>query len=549
MNKIQENTGSVSHNKTAASNTHRKSLVSQSASVALDPQALTLWGGVLSIVSTVVGGGIVGLPTSMLILGLYPSLGIMAVMSYQTCNFSWLYLNAKDLIEGKPESLFEIGYILFARSSIFVISFILFVTSFGMTMIYLIIFGNTAGSVVKDIFAIDPDLETGFKKAVTQKWFFVVLLALLLMPVILKKELQELHIVSMMLFYAVLAFIFILFLQLCFLGTSEFSEDQPIDFQDFQKPYADADFVQTINALSPLLVSYAFATNLFPMFSALQVKTNQNCHKGVQLSVVLISGIYVFLSIVAVFLFGKDILNENADIMGNINKEYSIDPDRWESFVLRFMFLVVLACHIPFVYFFGKEALLIIIDELDRRSISDTLEIRKNQLLETEKRLSSQQAATIPSDKAKGVEHIEVIENKQSEILLERKRASKQSNNEKRLSVEDLDRSDDNDEDRVNYKPLPESHEHNELGHQGDDLSDSQKLREDHVKQVDPSSSYQTQLRKSLNVRRMTSESKRPGVEKSLRSSRRSEADSNRLSKISLVRETQTLRLQGSQRQ
>ena len=37
------------------------------------------------------------------------------------------------------------------------------------------------------------------------------------------------------------------------------------------------------------------------------------------------------------------------------------------------MFLIILACHVPYLFFSGKEALLIMIDEQMRKSISLTL--------------------------------------------------------------------------------------------------------------------------------------------------------------------------------
>jgi len=169
--------------------------------------ALTVSGAVLTIISTIVGGGIVGLPYGFYNLGIYLGCAIMIGVGFQQANAAWLYLCTKDLVAGKPESIFEIGYMLFKRKSIFFISVILAMNAFGLVMVYFIVFSKIMASMCTDSFDVTED-DDSFKHWLVTKQFWVLILAAAMLPVCLKKELQELHWVSVSLFTAILIFIF-----------------------------------------------------------------------------------------------------------------------------------------------------------------------------------------------------------------------------------------------------------------------------------------------------------------------------------------------------
>ena len=124
-----------------------------------------------------------------------------------------------------------------------------------------------------------------------------------------------------MLFVAVVVFILILAVQLIVFGSDEFiKEDERLSFSDLSKPYKGATFWSVMSAIANSLIAFCFTINLFPLFSALKVKTNENCHHVTMISVFLIAGLYALLSIVCLFLFGT-INNEGSDLMKIINKE------------------------------------------------------------------------------------------------------------------------------------------------------------------------------------------------------------------------------------
>ena len=116
--------------------------------------------------------------------------------------------------------------------------------------------------------------------------------------------------------------------------------------------------------------------NLFPLFSSLKTKTNEFCQKTVSVAILTTLAIYAGISIVCSFLFGKQIIRAGSNVILNINNEYVLDDQRWEAFLLRVLFMIVLACHVPFIFFSAKEAMLIMTDEYSRRSISTELDHR-----------------------------------------------------------------------------------------------------------------------------------------------------------------------------
>ena len=110
------------------------------------------------------------------------------------------------------------------------------------------------------------------------------------------------------------------------------------------------------------------------MYNSLKVKTNENCFKTCAYAIGACTGIYIIVGLLGIFFFGMVI---EKSILANIADEGKI----WESITLRIIFLLVLACHIPFIFFTGKESILAIVDETQRKSISDHLNTKFREYL------------------------------------------------------------------------------------------------------------------------------------------------------------------------
>lgn len=113
-----------------------------------------------------------------------------------------------------------------------------------------------------------------------------------------------------------------------------------------------------------ILLSYAFQSAFFPAFESLSNKTDKKGLLASGLSMGFCFVIYMSISIISVLAFGTEI---KSDVLLNLGV-YS----DFLTIILMIMFMIIAAMHIPIVFFVGKDSLLIIIDELVRRSTSES---------------------------------------------------------------------------------------------------------------------------------------------------------------------------------
>ena len=157
------------------------------------------------------------------------------------------------------------------------------------------------------------------------------------------------------------------------------------------------------SAVAAMMVALSYQSNVFSIFTELREKTNEQYEKVSKRALPLTAFIYMTVGIICSIMFGSKLKSSILLNLGDV--KHFDDPTKsfWEAYVCQAAFCILLICHIPFVFFAGKEALLLTFDELHRRSISNALwhKLQSNQYFaqETEAHNAPNPELPIPGDK------------------------------------------------------------------------------------------------------------------------------------------------------
>lgn len=266
-----------------------------------EKKSLTAFEAGLALLSAIVGGGIVGIPFSMIQTGIPFGLFLNIVIALAGVYSGYLYLVCKDLSPTYVESLYELGFVTLGTSSIYIQSVLILISGIGCILIYFIVFGEISASIVKSM------LEPGTENFFTTKVPYILVLATVMTPISLMKKLNEMKIVSILLFLAIALFILLFLIQLCTMGTIE---NPDVDYSVY---YRFEVGIQLITGFNIIVLAYSYQTNFFPTYNSLGAnKNNRTGLMSVVYASILSFVIYVSLGILSIYTFGTGV---QADIM------------------------------------------------------------------------------------------------------------------------------------------------------------------------------------------------------------------------------------------
>lgn len=117
-----------------------------------------------------------------------------------------------------------------------------------------------------------------------------------------------------------------------------------------------------VTGFNIITLAYSYHINLFPTYNSLgHNKSTKTGMTAIAYASLMSFIIYVSLGIISIYMFGSSL---DVSVISNVDKEKNI-----YSYIVRLAFMIVLACHIPYVFLPTKEGLLIIFDEFKNKSM------------------------------------------------------------------------------------------------------------------------------------------------------------------------------------
>ncbi len=111
-----------------------------------------------------------------------------------------------------------------------------------------------------------------------------------------------------------------------------------------------------IAGIASVITAFGFQPVVYPVYLGLTHRTAQRGYCMISTSVILTSLVYAAICILGVLCF------PNSHLTGDILRTLGANIKEWSIVIPNIVYLILMAMHLPVVFFLSKESLLIMAD-------------------------------------------------------------------------------------------------------------------------------------------------------------------------------------------
>lgn len=334
--------------------------ITKEEQIKAEKKMLNIWESVITLLSSNIGAGFVAIPYAFYNLG--PDLAFVTMVVTTIVNFQsiTLWLESQRVLKsiGKDvNSIYEISFALYGRSSIYWSTTIIFIDCFFLCVCFYMLCGEMAQEIITNIFFINNAF-------LSSPILWKIVLNIVLLKTTIAMEMADIKLIAKVLFLCVFIFLFLLFVKVV---SSHYAIDNIVNETDVPP----SSFTKASTSLASILCAFCIQMSVYPTQASMRDRSFKNSMSvnnwSNWLSCVCYSAVGYFGSL----LYAQKI---RVSVLANVGEKKT-----WIDDTAIVLFFIALSLHVPFIFYPAKEAFLSLFDELTRESMTKQLKNKLNQ--------------------------------------------------------------------------------------------------------------------------------------------------------------------------
>ncbi|CAF2177465.1 unnamed protein product [Brassica napus] len=315
----------------------------------LDPDAGSnqgsgISGAVFNLTTSIIGAGIMALPATMKVLGLF--LGLLLIVLIAILSEISVELLVRFSSLYKSRSYGEVVQFALGKPARVLSEVCIVVNNGGFLVVYLIIMGDVMSGSLHHVGVLDQWLGNGFWDH--RKVLILVVVVVFLAPLCALNKIDSLSVTS-----AASVALAVVFVVVCFIVAAvkvvEGSVDAPRMSPDFGSKEAVLDLLVVI----PIMTNaYVCHFNVQPIYNELEGRTPEKMNRVGRVTTGVCVVVYASTAVSGYLLFGKD---TESDVLTNFDQDLGIRFSSAVNYIVRVGYILHLVLVFPVIHFSLRE--------------------------------------------------------------------------------------------------------------------------------------------------------------------------------------------------